>query len=85
MIEKRAIKELNGLPRDVRGRILTKIRTIVIIDPYPSGTGDIKQIGATDFLRLRVGNYRVFYEIDLESKTVFILSVKHRSKAYREI
>jgi mRNA interferase RelE/StbE len=32
---------------------------------------------------LRVGNYRVVYELDEPSRTVFVLTIKHRKNAYR--
>ena len=32
---------------------------------------------------LRVGNYRVVYELDGPAPTVFILTIKHRKNAYR--
>src|SRR3989344_5580925 len=35
------------------------------------------------FRKLRIGNYRVIYQI--EKKTVHILTVGHRSEVYREV
>ena len=44
----------------------------------------IKQkIKGSNFLRLRVGDYRIFFDVDKKEKKVYILSIKHRSKAYR--
>jgi len=33
--------------------------------------------------RIRVGNYRILYEIDLKTKVVKVMRVKHRREAYR--
>jgi mRNA interferase RelE/StbE len=33
--------------------------------------------------RLRVGDWRVFYDVDEEAKTIVILRVMHRREAYR--
>jgi len=33
--------------------------------------------------RLRIGNYRVIYEIDDDARRVIVLRVKHRREAYR--
>ena len=85
VIEKRAIKELKNLSTDKQNRIKDKIRTILTDDPFPKGKGDIKKIKGSKFWRLRVGEHRVFYDIDQEREMVFILSIRHRSTAYREI
>jgi len=84
LIEKRAIKEIQTFPTDIRERITKKIKLILTSEPLPGGRGDIKKIEKSDFLRLRIGQYRVFFSVDMQSKTVYILSVLHRSKAYRE-
>ena len=85
LIEKRATKEITSLPPDVQQRIISKIRSILAENPFPGGRGDIKRIEASEFWRLRVGHYRVFYSVDTDVRTIFILSVVHRSKAYREV
>ncbi len=33
--------------------------------------------------RLRIGDYRVIYRIDEQERKVFVLSITHRSDAYR--
>ncbi len=85
MIEERAVKELKSLSDDKKARIKNKIKSILKDDPSPSGKGDIKKIKDSDFWRLRVGDYRVFYDIDKEEEIVYILSIKHRSNAYKEL
>lgn len=82
-IEKRAIKDVKSLPGDVQERIKDRIKSTLKENPFPDGKRDIKKIHGSDFLRLRIGDYRVFYEIDTENEIVYILSVRHRSKAYR--
>jgi mRNA interferase RelE/StbE len=73
------------LSQDVHNRIKEKIRSNLIEDPFPTGDNDIKKIKGSKFYRLRVGEYRVFFDIDTENEQVFILSIRHRSKAYREL
>ena len=84
MIEKKAIKELKSLPESVQERIKDKIRITLIENPFPGGKGDIKRIEGSSFWRLRVGDYRVFYDVDMGKNIVFLLSVKHRGSAYRK-
>ena len=54
------------------------------IDAYlTSGAGDVKKLRPPrDELRLRVGDYRVFF-YQLAPNSLHILSVKHRAEAYR--
>jgi len=85
LIEERAVEELTYLPDDIQERIKRKIKEILVDDPMPGGKGDIKKIKDSDFWRLRVGDYRVLYDTDKGEKTVYILSIKHRSDAYKEI
>ncbi len=85
LIEERAVKELKSLPDDIRNRIKDKIKDILREDPLPGGKGDIKKITGTEYWRLRVGDYRVFYDVNRGEKKVYILSVKHRSDAYKEL
>lgn len=37
----------------------------------------------SSIFRYRIGNYRIFYTINLEKKLVFILDIAHRKDAYR--
>ena len=57
-------------------------------NPYPGGNKDeIKGYQEVTY-RLRVGNYRVFYEIDEEQKIVFvteILTAEQAHKKYRHL
>lgn len=49
--------------------------------PFPFGYKKLK--GGVAAYRLRVGDYRVLYEVDAKSKTIRVYSVEHRSRAYR--
>ncbi len=85
LIEEKAVKELKSLPQEIKNRIKSKIKDILKEDPLPGGKGDIKRIRGTDYWRLRVGDYRVFYDVDRGEGNVYILSIRHRSNAYKEI
>ena len=61
-------------------RILVALRGLAS-NPRPSGCK--KLVGGERDWRVRVGDYRVLYEIDDAEKAVRVLSVKHRRDAYR--
>jgi mRNA interferase RelE/StbE len=73
-------KQLDNLPDDIRNRIIEKI-VLLAQDPRPQGA--IKLKGYDDEYRIRVGDYRVRYEIDDEEFVVLLLFCKHRKDVYR--
>jgi len=75
-----AEKELQALDSPVRARILRNI-TALADDPRPPG---VKRLTAADNLwRIRVGDYRIIYEIRNSELIVRVIRIAHRSKAYR--
>ena len=75
-----ARKELQALPLAVAERILSRIE-ILSDNPGPSGCKKLR--GPTRLWRLRVGEYRIVYDINDETRVVDISIVRHRSEAYR--
>lgn len=72
----KAIKDLQSLPVEVQSRVLTKIELM-----QNNLTGDVKRLtNYTPEYRLRVGDYRVLFEI--EEDILVIYRVKHRKDAY---
>ena len=50
-------------------------------DPRPK---DCKKIqGEENLWRIRIGDYRIIYEIDDEKRSVDINNIRHRKEAYR--
>ena len=47
-----------------------------------SGTGDVKALQGREALRLRIGDYRLFF-VCPDSDTIEIRRVRHRGEAYR--
>lgn len=73
-------KQLDNLPDDIRNRIIEKI---VLLGEDPRPQGAIKLKGYDDEYRIRVGDYRVRYEIDDEEFVVLLLHCKHRKDVYK--
>ena len=73
----RAAKDLQGLSKTTQTKILAKIQAM-----EDDLKGDVKKLTSfTPEYRLRVGNYRILFEIENES--IVIYRIKPRDKAYQ--
>jgi len=75
-----ARKALDSLPRTIQPRVEAAIAALAT-RPRPSGSAKLK--GEDNLWRIRVGDYRVIYEIRDEVLVVIIVRVAHRRDAYR--
>lgn len=50
--------------------------------PRPPGARKLQGSGRDDY-RIRIGDYRVLYEVDDTARVVRIMRVRHRREAYR--
>ena len=82
LIERHAEKDLTKLEKSLFAQITIKIKELAI---NPHSPGSTKITGSQNDWRLRVGDYRVLYEIDNKTKTVKIMRIKHRREAYRDL
>ncbi len=80
LIERAAERELRRLERDVQTRVIEAVRSLAE-DPYPSGCR--KLAGSTTDWRIRVGDYRILYEIDKTARAITITRIRHRREVYR--
>ena len=80
LIERGVERDLKRLPLREFNRIVRAMKELTH-DPRPSGSR--KLVGSERDWRLRVGDYRVLYEIDDAGKIIRVLHVKHRRDAYR--
>jgi mRNA interferase RelE/StbE len=81
IISRSVQKHLNDLPPELRERIAEKIQRLAE-DPRPDGVVKLK--GMDDEYRIRVGDYRVRYEIDDAKGLIQVLQCKHRKDIYRK-
>lgn len=65
------------LPRDVK-RLLRRIEKLAV---HPRGQGSMKLTGG-EYYRVRLGAYRIVYEVRDDCLVVVVIKVAHRSKAY---
>ena len=74
-----AEKELNAIPAKFAEQIINKIN-LLTHNPRPMG---IKKLKNDTSYRIRVGVYRVIYEIDDKNKIVTVYKIRHRKDVYR--
>lgn len=74
-----AARQIRTLPRPVRSRILDAIEDLAD-EPRPWRA--TKLVGEATAWRIRIGDYRVIYEIDDRGLTVTVVRAAHRREAY---
>jgi mRNA interferase RelE/StbE len=81
LLESRAEKDLKGLPDQALKRIDVRLQALCL-NPRPRGSAKLKGKESEGW-RLRIGDYRVLYQIDDKENVVRIYTIKHRREAYR--
>ena len=78
--KKSALKELYKIHKDSIPRIVKVVESL-ISDPLPSGVKKLS--GSERTYRLRVGNYRVIYELEEDNLIIQIIRVRNRKDVYQ--
>ena len=79
-LERAAEKDLARLSSEVHDRVISAIRGLAS-DPRPPGCRKLS--GSKNDWRIRVGDYRVVYEIADEVRIARVNRVRHRREVYR--
>jgi mRNA interferase RelE/StbE len=74
-------RDISDVPKPVLKRIMSAIRALEN-DPLPRGTTKLK--GSQDTFRVRVGEYRIIFEVDFSERIVSIIHVANRRDVYRK-
>jgi mRNA interferase RelE/StbE len=75
-------KDLRKLPSTMLPRILNRLEDLKV-EPLPSQA--IKLSGTDSLYRIRVGDYRIVYEVDTPVKRILIQYIRHRREVYRDL
>jgi mRNA interferase RelE/StbE len=75
-----ALRKLEKLPRDIQKKLAAKVDTLRD-DPFPSGCK--KMAAVADAWRVRVGDYRIVYQVHQKLLRVLVVTVGHRRDVYR--
>ena len=76
---KLAIKTMAAMPRNVREMVKSKIEALAR-DPF--GAANVKQLVGEPGYRLRVGDWRVIYDVDSGRLVVRVLKIGPRGGVY---
>lgn len=75
-------KDIPTLPKTMRTRIKNAIETRLAIDPI--GLGKPLRYSFIGHRRIRVGDYRIVYRVNMNDHEVIIVLIKHRKDVYEE-
>lgn len=79
LIRKKAKKFIDRLP------VTEKRRVVQAIERLPDGD-DIKRLkGYEGVMRLRVGSYRIVYEVDNDQLIVVVINAGNRGQIYKDL
>ena len=79
LLERTAEKDLRRLSEDIHDRVIKAIQPLSK-DPRPAGAR--KLVGGKSDWRIRVGDYRILYEIADAIRIVRIYRIRHRRDVY---
>ena len=78
-LERSAERDLKRISTQDFQRVISRIKTLSE-NPRPSGCRKIS--GSKSDWRIRIGVFRVIYEIDDKTRSVKVMRVRHRKEAY---
>ena len=75
-----AESQFKKLPKEVQARLKHRIDALAE-NPFPRG---VKKLSAEEsFYRLRIGDYRIIYQVQGKALLILILKLGHRKNIYR--
>lgn len=75
-----AEKQLKRLPKQIQTKVAAVLLSLQI-DPWPYGSKKLSGFDST--FRIRVGDYRVIYEVQKNEVIVTVLKIGNRKDVYR--
>ncbi len=76
-----AEKDYKKLPREIAERVDKAIKPLAD-EPRPA---NCKKLQNSHFYRIRVGDYRILYEIKEDTVIILVLRIRHRKEVYKNI
>lgn len=78
-VSKRFKKRLKKLPKNIKKRVLKKVKSL----KSRPNLGKTLKADLKGIRSLRIGDYRVLYEIIRDDSNILLLTVQHRKKVYQ--
>lgn len=76
----RAQRDFSALDRAIQQRVRRRIDRLAE-DPFPVGAKKLH--AAEPFYRIRVGNFRIIYQVGANELVVIVVKIGHRREVYR--
>lgn len=77
---KRAERQFNTLPQQIQKRLQLRIDALAT-NPHPRGAKKLEE--NENRYRIRVGDYRIIYEVQDVALVVILVRIGHRREVYR--
>ncbi len=75
-------EDIPALPKTMKERIRQAIESRLTADPV--GLGKPLRYSFVGHRRIRVGDYRIVYRLDIDNHKVIVILIKHRKDVYQE-
>ena len=82
---KRVLKVLKGQPRNIRVKIIETLE-LLKQNPFDQSKLDIKPLkGFDNMFRLRIGKFRVLFEIRKTELLIYVIAIGSRGEIYKKL
>ncbi len=75
-----SVRQIKKLPSDIQQKVVLKLEELAL-EPRPDKV--VKLEGTASLYRVRLGKYRIVYQIQDELLLVTVVKVAHRREVYR--
>jgi mRNA-degrading endonuclease RelE of RelBE toxin-antitoxin system len=82
VLSAKAIKILDRLDRKIEKRIQARLEELGVNPSDPRISNKLETVAGKRYSR--VGDWRIVYEIAVDSDTIFVITIQHRSRVYQE-
>ena len=80
-VQRSAERDLDRLSKMLFDRISARLMALAQ-DPRPPGA---EKLTGLEAFRVRVGDYRIIYEVDNSARVVVVTRIRHRREVYRKL
>ena len=82
--KKSALKEFNKLPLKIQDKFL-EVAEFLKVNPYSEVLQTKKIKGHDALYRVRIGDYRMVYEVLNKVLVIYVIKIGHRKEVYRAV